>query len=286
MNDNYMKAIKLLIIFAIILCGVVGAFYLFTNTGGGTLPPPPDTTYQTFREQFEKDWEQAGDWDEKLFMSHCDLVQQLSTQYETATLNDLNTKTATEVVYKKIFDEWNSSSCAKNVVEKYINAIKVIESKDNNAKTDPNVQKIKDVYATYTSAYGLAHQNIGLTPHFDGIGWNKYSDYSSSMTDKKNSMLGSANYKEHLSNIVDIKNGINAIPEKLTHGRTRFYNALSESIIRYYSQTISSERTRTELNALRNAKTKYENEYSSNSHLSSFTRDYANDVDYNENNKE
>lgn len=281
-----MKAIKLVLTFVIILGGVLGAFYLFTNTGGCTLPPPSDTTYQTFREKFEKDWEQAGDWKEDLFMSHCDLVQQLSTQYETATLNDLNTKTATEVVYKKIFDEWNSPSCAKNIVEKYINAIKVIESKDSNAKTDPNVQKIKNVYATYISAYNLAHQNIGLTPHFDGSSWDSYSAYSSSMTDKKNSMLGNSNYKEYLSNIADIKKGLNAIPDKLNKGRVRFYNELSDCIIRYYSQTISSERTRTELNGLRNAISKYEEEYSSNSRLSSFARDYANDVYNNENSNE
>jgi len=281
-----MKAVKLIIIFIFILVGVIGAFYLFTNTGVGTLPPPPDTTYQTFREQFEKDWEQVGDWDEQLFMNHCDLVQQLSAQYETATLNDLNTKTATEVVYKKIFDEWNSPSCAKNTVEKYNNAIKVIESKDNNAKTDPNVQKIKSVYTTYISAYNLAHQGIGLTPHFDGSNWNSYSNYSSSMTDKRASMLGNSNYKDYLSNIAEIKNGLNAIPEKLSHGRTRFYNELASAIISYYSQTTSSERVRTELNNLRNTISKYEGEYSSDSRLSSFARDYANDVYNNENNNE
>ena len=140
-----MKAIKLIFTFAIILGGVVGAFYLLTGPDSGKLQPPPDTTYQTFRSQFEKDWEQAGDWNEQLFLSHCNLVQQLSTKYETATLNDLNSKTATEVVYQKIFEEWKSPSCAKTVIEKYRQAIKVIEDKDNNAKTDPNVQKIKNV---------------------------------------------------------------------------------------------------------------------------------------------
>lgn len=283
-----MKAIKLVLTFVVILGGVLGAFYLFTTSEDVTLTPPQDTTYQTFREQIEKDWEQVGDWDEQLFMKHCNLVQQLSAlyQYETATLNDLNTKTATEVVYKKIFDEWNLPSCAKNTVEKYNNAIKVIESKDNNAKTDPNVQKIKSVYTTYISAYNLAHQGIGLTPHFDGSNWNSYSNYSSSMTDKRTSMLGNSNYKEYLSNIVDIKNGLNAIPEKLSKGRTRFYNELASAIISYYSQTTSSERIRTELNNLRNTISKYKGEYSSDSRLSSFARDYANDVYNNENNNE
>jgi len=282
MKDKNMKAVKLVFTFFLILSGVIGAFYFFTNRGGCTLPPPPDTTYETFRKQLEKDWEQAGDWNEQLFMSHCDLVQQLSSQYETATLNDLNTKTATEVVFKKIFDEWNSPSCAKSVVEKYNNAIKVIESKDDNAKTDPNVKKIKKVYATYISAYSLAHQSIGLSPHFDGSNWNSYSNYSSTMRGKMSSMLENSNYKEYLSNIVDIKNGLNAIPDKLSNGRSRFYGELANRIINYYSQTTSSERIRSELNDLRNAISKYEGEYSSNSRLSSFARDYANDVYSNE----
>lgn len=281
-----MKAIKLLLTFVIILGGFVGAFYLFNREP--ILPPPSiqDTTYQTFREQFEKDWEQEGDWNEQLFMNHCNLVQQLSKKYETATLNDLNTKTATEVVYKKIFEEWNSQSCAKSTVDKYHNAIKFIESKDKNAKTDPNVQKIKSVYTTYISAYNLAHQGIGLTPHFDGSNWNSYSNYSSSMTDKRAAILGNSNYKEYLSNIVDIKNGLDTIQSKLKKGKMRFYNELANHIISYYSQTAPSERVRTELNNLRNTISKYEEEYSSDSRLSSFARDYANDVYNNENNNE
>ena len=86
--------------------------------------------------------------------------------------------------------------------------------------------------------------------------------------------------------IVDIKNGLNAIPEKLSNGQTRFYNELASAIISYYSQTTSSERTRAELNNLRNAISKYEDEYSSNNRLSSFARDYANDVYNNENRNE
>lgn len=279
-----MKAFKLVFTFVIILAGVLGAFYLFNNNGSVKLPPPPDTTYKTFRDQFEKNWEQAGDWDEKLFMNHCDLVQQLSKDYEVATLNNLNTKTATEVVYEKIFKEWKSASCAKSVVEKYNNAIKVIESNDNNAKTDPNVQKIKSVYGTYISAYSLAHQGIGLAPHFNGSNWNSYSNYSSTMKGKMSAMLESSNYKEYLSNIEDIKNGLNAIPDKLSNGRSRFYGELANRIINYYSRTVSSERTRPELNSLRNVISKYEEEYSSNGRLSSFARDYANDVYNNENN--
>lgn len=282
-----MKSIKLIIVFALILGGVIGAFFFINPDTGGTLPPPPNDTYKTYRDQFVKDWEQANDWNEQLFMSHSDMIQQLSTQFDTESLNDLNTKTATEIVYKKIFDEWKSSSCAKNIIEEYSGAIKVIESKDNNATKDPNVQKIKDVYLTYTTAYSLAHQNIGLTPHFNGSSWNSYSSYSSSIENKMRSMLNNSNYKTYLSNIAEIKNGLNAIPNKLSVGRTRFYEGLANSIEHYYSRINRGNRNRSELNALRNTIRKYEDEYKSNKRLSYFANDiYAADVAYNESREE
>ena len=273
-----MKSIKLIIVFALILGGVIGAFFFINPDTGGTLPPPPDDTYKTYRDQFVKDWEQANDWNEQLFMSHSDMIQQLSTQFDTESLNDLNTKTATEIVYKKIFDEWKSS--------KYNGAIKVIENKDNNATKDPNVQKIKNVYLTYTTAYSLAHQNIGLTPHFNGSSWNSYSSYSSSIENKMRSMLNNSSYKTYLSNIVEIKNGLNAIPTKLSVGRTHFYEGLANSIEHYYSRINSENRTDSELKALRNTIRKYEDEYKPSKRLSHFANDYAADVAYNESREE
>ena len=277
-----MKAIKLFLIFVVLLGGVLGAFYLFTKSDSRTLPPPLDTTYQTFRTQFEKDWEQVGDWDDNLFMSHCDLIQQLSRKFETKTLQDLNTQTAIEVVYKKIFDEWASSSCQKATIEKYIDAVKFIESKDVNANSDSNVRKIKNVYSTYLSAYDLAHKSIGLSPSFNGSGWNSFAKYRESMLDKRKTIWDDYNYKEYLSNISEIKNGLDAMTQKLSDARTRFYNNLATKIINYYSKIYSDDRTRSELNSLRNVKTQYENEYSSNSDLSSFARKFAEDVEYNE----
>ena len=281
-----MKAIKLTIIFIVILGGIIGAFLLFNRDKVVTLPPLSDQAYKTYRDQIVNGWEQADDWDEGLYQSNCDLIQQLSTQFETKSLNDLNTQTATKIVYDKIFDEWKSQSCAKNVIEKYNDAIKVIESKDNNAKNNPNVQTIKNVYLTYSTAYSLAHQSIGLTPHFNGNSWNSYSSYSSSIENKMKSMLNNPNYQKYLSNIVDIKNGLSAIPDKISTGRARFYEGLANSIIHYYSQINRAERSRSELNVLRNVKSRYEGEYRSNYRLSSFVNDYAYDVSYNESREE
>ena len=272
-----MKTVKLIIIFILILGGVIGAFFLFNNGEGSALPPPAAATYQNYRTQFEKEWEQKGDWDEQLFLSHCDMIQQLSTKYETATLRDLNTKTATEIVYKKIFDEWKSPSCRKNVVDKYNKAIGIIESKDGNAKFDPNVKKIKEVSAIYASAYELARQSIGLLPRFNGSTWNSYSQYSSDITIKRNNILGNDNYKTYLSNITEIKKGLNNIPKLLSDGKASFYSTLSKQIIDYYNE---SARTMDNQKRLRNVISNFGNEYPIPSALNNFSGKFATDVSH------
>lgn len=281
-----MKAIKIFGVFILILSGVVGVFYLVHGKNFKPMPSISNTTYQSYREQIERDWELAGDWNEQLFLSHRDLLRQLSVQYETTTLNDLNTKTAIEIIQKRIFEEWSSPSCSKVTVDKYNNAIKVVESQDNSAKDDPNVQMIKRVYDVYSAAYGLSHQRVGLSPHYDGSKWNSYSAYSSSMTNKRNSILSNSDYKEYLTNIVDIKHGLEDLPGKLANGRKLFSEELAGSIISYYSQNAPSARCQSGLNELRKTISKYEGEYSSNSHLNTFAKSYANDVFKNECGKE
>lgn len=281
-----MKIVKLLLVFVIILGGVVGAFYLIGGGGGTGLEEPSDDTYQTYRTQFENDWKDKGDWSDSLFSAHCDMVKQLSLEYNVAPLKDLNTTTAVEVVFDKIFKEWESASCRKATIEHYIKALVKIQSEDESAKSNPNVQKINSVNETYKKAYALAHKGIGLTPGFDGTSWRSFSSYSNSMLSEKNSMQNDANYKQYLANIKDIKDGLNAIPSKLDNARTRFYNNLASDIVKHYRNIEQSSRTRSQLNELRDARNKFNNEApSSNKYLNNFCNSFADDVDRNESNE-
>lgn len=281
-----MKALKLAITFILILAAVVGAFWLIGSGRTTPPPPPPDSVYAEVRAEIENDWEQAGDWNESVFMSHCDLLNQLSEKYETTTLMDLNTRTAAAIIHEKIFNEWERPQCRKLDVDKYFNAIGVIESKDGNAKTDPNIKKIKDVYNTYIAAYNLANKPIVLSPRFDGNSWNSFSAYSESMNNQRSSMLANSNYTAYLANIADIKDGLNAIPGRLETARKGFYSSLATNIINHYSRIDSWERTRENLNDLRNTYSKYQREYSTNERLSSFVSAYARDVADNESKNE
>lgn len=53
-----MKAIKLFLVFIVILGGIVLAFFIIPNSGGQTLPPIPDNPHEMYRKQFISDWEQ------------------------------------------------------------------------------------------------------------------------------------------------------------------------------------------------------------------------------------
>lgn len=280
-----MKVVKLILAFIVVLGCVVGAFFLINGKGGSVLlPPPPDDIYQTYRKQFEQDWKDKGDWDEQLFSEHCDKVRILSKEYDAAPLNDLNTTTAVEIVSDKIFNEWASASCRKSTIEHYINALGKIQAEDSNAKNNPNVKKILDVYQTYKEAYSLAHTNVGLSPHFNGSSWNSFANYENGLNNKKRAMESDANYRTHLSNIKELKDGISALPSKLERAKSSFYSNLANEIVSYYRKKYEpSLRTREQLVELRSIRDKYNQEWpSKNQGLQSFCKEFGDDVDDNE----
>ena len=142
-----MKLLKLIIVFAVILAAVVGAFFLM-NGGSGITPPPEGNDYEMYSKQFAADWEQAGDWNEKLFRQNCETVRQLSTEYSkesTQTLGDINTVRATVIVYEKIFAEWAKPACRFVVVKNYRDALHVITEKEPQATAEKNTPKLKTV---------------------------------------------------------------------------------------------------------------------------------------------
>lgn len=268
-----------------LLALVVLAFIIVPkSTVSHDLPDPPDETLKEVRTQIEQDWEQANDWDETVFAKHCDKLNQMKNDYSVGTLVDMNTRLAVETVYKKLMDgEWNSESCREKVVDKYINALGVISKADANAKDNNNVKKLYQVNGVYKKALSVSRIRIGLSPGFDGSSWRSFSAYSNSIKAKKASIESNAIYKEHLSNIREIKNGLANIDGRLSEARTAFYKSLANAITSYYSRIPSSERNNSQLKTLRNVRDRYNNEYSNNYNLNYFVSAFYSDVRNNEN---
>lgn len=274
-----MKALKLTLLFFVIVAGLLDAFYVLGNDGNGKKTSrADDKTFQEYRSQFSKDWENAADWNEQLYRTHCETLKQLSASRDVESLRDMDSKMATEIVNKKVFAEWKSAQCRKEVVDKYIGAVVVIESEDPNASADPVIKKIKQVDKVYRSAYSLAHQSVGLKPHFNGNGWSSYSSYESQMKRRQQDVLSNDAYKEYLCDIADIKNGLNSLPTKVSNAKDSYYNLLANQIYAYYSRISRTNRTNSELQGLRNAVTRFQQEFHSNGKLSTLLKEYRADV--------
>lgn len=278
--------------FVIILGAVVGGFFLMTDTDPDPLPPVDLNTYELYRTQFKEDWKQKGDWDEQLFLSHCDLTNQLSLKYNVGPLNDMNTLTAVEVVYDKIFAEWDSPMCNYTTIKKYIKAIGVIETNDNNASSNSLVVKIKDVNKVYQNAYFQAYQEISLTPKYDGRQWEgvdkntkvwpSFAEYGKEIKNNRDNMLNNDTYKTYLSNITDIKNRLNNIPDRILVAKSNFYNSLATKIVDYYNAIPDSTRIKSQLTDLRYSRAEFEKEYSENQKINDCASRFNRDVNKNE----
>lgn len=270
-----MKAIKLILTFVVILGVIVGAFYVFTGIRGKSLPPIDVNTLESYRSQFENDWKQQGDWNVNLYKNHVTTVDQLSVDFEVEDLRRYNAQLALELVHDKVFGEWSKATCNKNDVDKYINALTTITTTNKSFNNDKLASEIRQVNTTYREALTVANLSIGLRPGFNGTSWNSYDNYEKGIKQRRDNVLKNENYKQYLSNITSIKNGLNAIDAKLSKGRSTFYNNLASSIKAYYN---NKERNSENLLALRSVRDKFKNESSSTA-LNDFVDQFAREVD-------
>lgn len=284
MNDTIMKSIKLLAAFLIILGSVVGILFLTRYIDEKKkLPIPEVDKYELYRKLIETEWSEAVDWNESLFLSHCDLVNQLSSKMQNVEpLRDLVTFNAIEIVSDKIFAAWASSTCKKSTVDKYVNAVSIICRKDSKAKNNPAVKEIQKVSAVYKKAYEMAYQTISMSPTFDGSSWSSFDSYSSKILSDRDAMLNNTIYKNYLANITELKSRFTSIPDVLSKARADFYNELASEIVAFYGNIPKESRTQDQLKQLRNVRDTYEKEYCTSPLINDCAKQFNIDVQNNE----
>lgn len=277
-----MKSLKLILIFLVVLGVVVGAFLLIDGGGSASIKVNADASYEEYRQQIARSWEELGDWDEANYAKQCNLVKQLQDEYEVEATNILalqNSQTALEIVHKKIFEEWDKADCQESVVRKYNEAKNTIRASHAAIGNDPNLTSIESVYATYCSALSLSKDKCTLSTGFNGTSWNNFSAHHTKKIKARNEMLANSNYKTYLSHISSIKQGLNSFESKLATAKVDFYNKLANSIKSHYH---GKERTYENKRLLSNAISKYERE-SNNSEkkreLRRFEAQFENEVE-------
>lgn len=280
-----MKSLKLVLVFIVILVGVIGVLYLINNPDDRHDTPLLDSDVnRKVKEIIDGNWDEVSDWDVEVFNRMELTIRQYAKQdgANESLLMDYNVKEAIRIVNEHIFNEWESTDCHETVIKKYIKAIETIVNKHSAEAENSQIITIKRVNAAYREAIKIAHHPCNYEPEFDGNDWQSYSNYQQHIERNKNDVLGNADYKQYLSNIADIKNGIADVPNRLQKGKERFYSRLSDEIIDYFGAIASNDRTRAQLTDLRNIRNRFEKEYQSADKLSVFSMKFKDDVERNE----
>ena len=283
-----MKAIKLILLFTIILGCIIGFFFLTGGRDNEDLYIPDPKQIQKYSDDCKKAWQRNQDWNKETFLKYHELASQL----EYKQLKDLNTAEAIKITKSKIFAEWQSNTCNHDTVQKYLDAIKTIKSKDSNAQNNGTVKNIEEVDSVYQKAYKFVNdtKQIEIYPKLKGsnyeYSWTKFSDHSKvkKILKQKDEIKADSNYIEHLSNIEKIKTGLDDIPNKLEKSKEKYYNNLADTLVTKFKEIQKEERIRIQLNNLGDAQTTIEEENNGTApeELSKFYTEFETDVENNE----
>ena len=210
-------------------------------------------------------------------------------------MKDLNTAEAIKMTKSKIFAEWQSNTCNHDTVQKYLDAIKTIKSKDSNAKNNPTVKTTEDVNTIYQEAYEFVN-NKGQFKIYPKLQvpdsghiytWTAFDSLNDvkNIKVKKQTIEQDERYRNYLSNIEKIKTGLDDIPNKLEKSKEKYYNNLADTLVTKFKEIPKAKRIRDpQLNNLGDAQTTIEEENNGTApeKLSKFYTEFETDVENNE----
>ena len=195
-------------------------------------------------------------------------------------LRESNTRNALDKTHGLAKSVWAKAPCKQNDVNEVIVILDSICLVDSLARYEENCKIVRRVNKAYIDARSFANSSIGCSPHFTGSSWSSFSNYADRIRNRKNNILNSSDYKEYLSNISEIKNGLNEMESKLSAARTVFYNRLASEIKDYFNAIEQSDRTDDQRINFSKVMNRYSDEYGSNP-FASLYRQFRNDVEEN-----
>ena len=271
-----MKSVKLALIFIAILGGIVGIFLINNReVDVDRTKRFGDPRLEELRTSIENGWKERTDWDQDFFIDNHKMINVNSRNFSVTTLRNFHTGQAVDIVHKKIFEHWSTAQCNKNNVDVYRNAITVICNTDKDAKSNPMVTEVINVYNVYTKALGLANSNFVPKSGFNGSTWKSYDSYKSEQKQAISSVLQNQHYRSSLANITSIRNGLNSAESRMSTGRTKYYENLANEIIAYYNKR---ERTNENLDKLFEINNTYRSQYTQSQSLQNFIQNFAGSV--------
>jgi hypothetical protein len=269
-----MKAVKLILIFVVILAAVVGALWLIP--GGNDTDDSSEDKDQIVQEQednLESKFKDADQWNVALYNNVLSSLtyykKELGSGYSSLKYR-LN-KSSLDRIYDEMLAEFSKANCSRMEIERYHSGLKMVTTDDNSLANEDEAKLLNATYSLYKTALGVAN-NIGLSVGFNKAAksWNNFQAYKQKKLAEKSAVKNSPYFK-YISNVNDVNAALNSLDGKLDAARNAFKSSLAQAIIHAYS---GGEKSKSEFFALGQTRDKYKSEFGDNEALKSFVISY------------
>jgi hypothetical protein len=286
-----MKLIKLIGVFVAIVAIIVGISLISRGSGIPESPRGSDNR-EKLRQQIDSLWRSDGeayrDWNEVRYSSLNNKIQQEASVYheDYADLVEMNTQLAIDCVEHYIFAEWNKAGCSSQRISTYRKALDTIQATDpTTSKTRQDVLlRIKRVCKCYWRARGLAYNKFDQDPDFQEGSWTPYKTYAEKFRNEVYTVTQDSVYANNLKKINELTQGLanDAVNCRLELAEKNYYTRLWQQIKKVYSTIPPEERTREQLNTLRDIRERYNKECDEHTLLDLLCTHFLKDVQNNE----
>ena len=284
-----MKGLKLLGIFVLVCAIVIGIFFvpdLIRSEGGGS-GSEELTDYEQLVARVTSSWKEEDIDIYNVFVDNHYSICHLDDDYSFSKVDALrnsNTQTAVEKTFDRAKELWSDASCRVNDIRRIVATLDSICLTDSLAGYEENFQTLKRVNNVYNRARSFVQESYEATPRFNGQSWTPFSVYAKSVGRRKESIQENSDYRKYLSNISEIKNGLNSVESKLSSAKDKYYSGLKDLIEDHFKNIRKNDRERGQLEVLTDVMQCYRNETGQNV-FGELYREYLNDVEANEERK-
>ncbi len=231
-----MKILRLVLLAVGVLALVLGAMWL----SGGTTPPPPVNPQKTILAETSKSihsaWAEAEAWSQKLYAELQSDIGQMQgagriSPTEADYLMAQSNNAAADALHRVLLQEFHRSDCRPAVVG---GAMAGVDTLWRRLPGDARLQELRKIYGVYVKVSRFVASSHQLSPAFNGSSWKSFGPHRSRVLAEADGYRQNTVYRQHLSNITTLRNGLAATAERLSKAEKQHHQALYNQIVRHF----------------------------------------------------
>lgn len=235
-----MKALKLVLLFILLLAITVGIILipeLLDKSSNDGMDGEYTASFKDAKEQIEKEWQNADDWSIEHFLDTKDYLSVREDKLGKsgyATLENRFEVKALDCLYKKTIALFSNPHCKNAVVNTFYNDMKRYCKEAPKQSEAEQIDTLQGIHDVYKRAYLLINRKIGLETEFHKSAeknkwWNDFNEYEDTIEIAQINIKKEA-YFNHISGIIEIKNGLKNISPELAKAKSVFLSQLINDI--------------------------------------------------------